>query len=404
MEEAKLKKVVLPNKKPNTEESTFDGATRECIETGALFGIGKFDLTSAYPNMIINFCLDPQNVVPKDTEDAIEINNIYWQQNKEALLPSLVSKMLVLKDQLKENRDLCKHDSVEYKDAQIKYDAIKGVVNSAFGVMGFPGFRLYDNRIASTIAFLVRDLLMYVKEHIEIMGYKVVYWDTDSVFLKTTEDITDKLNKLIINWAIEKYNNHTISINFEYEGYFEKLFLLTKCRYLGYLKSSKGIKKEIKGVEIKRASSSKFESEFQQTLIDKLLNKENRETVLEWIENEKRRIKTLSIDQIAFPCKIGARNYKNDQIFIRAYRNTQKLLKTFNLEKGELFYYIYIKSSNPDNNVLAFTDKTKNIIHKDIVDYDKMIERNIINKSEAIFEAMRWDVFAIRNANQLTLV
>ena len=101
LEEAKNKNIILPNKQKEQEKEDFQGATRDSLTTGTLFDIGKFDLTSAYPSMMVNFCLDPQNIDPGETDDNINVNGIYFRQNEEALLPSAVKKILILKNNLK---------------------------------------------------------------------------------------------------------------------------------------------------------------------------------------------------------------------------------------------------------------------------------------------------------------
>ena len=405
-EEAKLKKVVLPNCPKKTfgieSEDTFEGATRECVQTGALFDIGKVDLGSAYPNAIVNFCLDPQNI--NTNKEGILINNIYWTQNTEALLPSLVRKVLILKNTLK--AELAKHDpnSDEGHKAQIKYDAIKAVVNSCFGVMGHSGFRLYSNEVASTITFLVREVLMYVKDKVELEGHKVVYWDTDSMFIDTKENTVDKLNMYVQQWAKEKYGKDSVSIEFDYEGYFNKLFLIAKCRYYGYItKIKKGkevVAPEIKGVEIKRSSSSKYEADYQKNLLEKFLNKDSQESINKWVKEEKERIKTLPLLQVCFPCKLGNKVYKNVPIFMRAYANTKKIKPSFLVEKGELFYYTFIDNPNSDRSVLAFTEKDSEFLKSERIDWNELIRRNIDSKTQTIYDAMGW-FFNINN--QLTL-
>jgi DNA polymerase elongation subunit (family B) len=396
-EEAKLKDIILPNKKEfSGEDTTFQGATRNSEKDGIYFDIGKFDLTSAYPSMIVNFCLDTQNIPSEIDSKAININGNWFRQNKEALLPSVVRKILVLKDNLKKERK--KNPSKENK---IKYDAIKAIVNSTFGVMGNKYFRLYDNRIASTITFLVRDLLMYVKKRIEDKGLKVIYWDTDSVFITTKEDISNELNIYVQDWA-KSYGKESIDLSFEYEGYFTKLFLLGKCHYYGYINGEK----EIKGVEIKRNSSSKYEAYFQEELINKVLNKVSQEEILAWIASEKERIKTLPLKEIAFPCKLTNKEYKNEPIFKRAFNNTQILNPNFKSTVGEIFYYIYTKNmgydkSNVPINVLAIKEDTKLEVNN--IDYEELIRRNILTKADAVFEAMEWNKMGLFNNNQYTL-
>lgn len=390
LDEAKKKNIILPNK-PKKEEitSTFQGATRNVEETGLHRDIGVLDISSAYPKAIIGFSLDPSNITT-DKENAIEINGIYFKQNPEALVPTTVKRILLLKDNLKK----LKKENPDDKDISIRYDAIKGISNSFFGVFGYPGFRLYKQEIAATTAYLARDLLTYVKDTLKKERIKVIAFDTDGVFVNTKEDISDKLNQYVKDWAIQSYGKKDVDISFVYEGYFSSLFVIANCHYVGY--KSDGTK-VIKGVEIKRSSSSKYESAFQEALLNRILEGENEKTTLKWVSNERERIKSLALEEISFPCKIANKEYKNVPVFIRAYNNTRNIRKTFKVNKGEIFYYVYMIN----NDVLAFTSDNKRFIDKNRIDWKKMIGRNIVYKTEKIFDAMKWKLL---DTNQLTLL
>jgi DNA polymerase elongation subunit (family B) len=404
-EEAKNKNIILPNKpkkedkkitgiEGEIEDDSFEGATREALLNGVTFDIGKFDLGSAYPSMIVNYCLDTHNII-KDGGVFVEGN--CYRQNPDALLPSVVKKILILKDNLKKTK---KNDPSE--ENKIKYDAIKAIVNSCFGVMGNQYFRLFDKRIASATAFLVRDLLGFVQENLKKDNLEIIYWDTDSCFLKGNTDKSDYLNNLIQEWGKTKYGKDNIDLSFEYEGYFDSLFILGKCHYYGYIHGKK--EPEIKGIEIKRSSSSKYEAWFQKELLEKIIHKETREQIESWIKTEKERIKTLSPSEVAFPCKLANRVYKTEvimrgktvqkspPIFVRAYGNSQNLDKKFKLEFGELFYYIYMIPKPPKQpyDVLSFIKRNESIIDRNTINWDEMIRRNINSKTKNVFEAMGW--------------
>ena len=385
LEEAKNKQVVLPNRPKKedigevSDEPAFQGATRDIDEAGLFKDVAKLDLTSAYPSMIVNFCLDAQNINDKE---GIDINGIKFKQNSEALLPSIVKKILVLKDEYKK---LKKTNPTE--ENKINYEAIKAVANSAFGICGSPYFRLFNLNVASTITFLVRDLMMYIKDKIEKMGLKVLYWDTDSVFLNTKVDYSNKLNQYIKDWAKEKYGKDNINLEFVYEGYFTKIIMLGRCHYYGYLNGEK--EPEIKGVEVKRSSSSKFEAQFQEALLNHIINGETREDILIWIGQEQERIKETHIEDIGFPCKITTKDYKNYPIFKRGYDNTKKLKKDFKVNVGELFWYIFVKDSNE---VLTFTQDDNDFIKRENLDWSRISERCIFSKAQKIFESLKWNL------------
>lgn len=407
LQEAKEKDVIVPKKNPGEIEE-FQGAYRESFGIGTFFDLAKLDLGSAYPNAIINFCLDPSNLKTEPQENSIRIEvtdkdtrgvigEYHYVQNEDALLPSLVKKFITIKDRLKSQLAKLEQDSEEYKNTTIKYNAIKSIVNSCYGVLGNRFFRLYDKRVAETITFLVRDLLEYTKDHLESKGKKVIYVDTDSVFIQGKENISEELNQVVKKWGIERYNNSNVNIQFDYEGYFEKILILSKCHYYGYIRSKKGVKREIKGVEIKRSSSSKYEAYFQENLIEKILNKESRANVIDWIKKEKIRIKTLPIFEVAFPSKIPMRKLLNFPIHLRAYENTQYLDKNFKLATGEMFYYIFIKSlgrlnDGKDLDVLAFKKDNYEFIDPARVDWNSIITRNIEGKADKLFEAIGWKI------------
>lgn len=388
-EEARLRNIVLPSHTENTEAAVVQGATRDAAETGMLFDIGKFDLGSAYPSMIMNFCLDTQNV--SKTGEGTNIDGTYFKQNENALLPAIIKKILTIKDRLKE---LKKTD----KSLTIQYNAIKAVVNSTYGVMGNQYFRLYDPNIAAATTFLVRDLLMYCKKRLEEDGHTIVYWDTDSLFIKGATDITPYLNQLIQDWG-KLYGKESIKLFFEYEGYFESIFILGKCHYYGYVHGKN--EPEIKGMEIKRSSSSKYEAYFQKELLERVIRKESKDSVLEWIGVEKDRIKTLPIDEIAFPCKIANKDYKNTPIFVRAYENTKARNKKFRVNKGELFYYVFTNPTYCGTDVLALSKEDKAFMDwTKCINWTEVIRRNILQKAKPVFDAMKWDADLSETDNQ----
>jgi DNA polymerase elongation subunit (family B) len=396
LQEAQKQKVVLPMRPRDLEKEEFEGAYREAFDTGAFFNIGKYDLSSAYPTAIIDFCLDPANIIENDiatdTTNFLKIENTLFKQNSNTLLPTVVKKLLILKRQIKEVLSTLAIDTEEYENTKKMYDAIKSVVNSAYGVMGNRFFRLYDNRVASATTFIVRDVLKYVKDQAEKDGYKIIYVDTDSVFVDSKEDLTEYLNNLIKTWAKEKYGKNEIHIEFEYEGRFEKLLILTKCRYLGYINKGKGIEEEMKGVEAKRKDSTTFMKTFQKDLINKILNKEPKEAIFTWIKAQLDKVKATPLHQIAFPCKLARKpeEYKNTPIFLRALRNTPG----FDKKVGDSFYYIFMEGKDEKKKQLvqAFDEESFNHIDKTKIDWEHMINRNIVMKLVTIFEAMKWDI------------
>ncbi len=405
LQEARLKNIILPKKSPDSEKEEFEGAFRESYKTGVFTDLGKYDLSGAYLYAITDLCLDTSNIVEDQINNTVVVNitdrlsgnvskTYYVTQNEDALLPTVIRKLVTERNKY---RKLAK-ENPDDEMIDLKYKAMKTIVLSCWGVMGNQYFRLYDNRIASMITSAIRDLLHYVKSELEKLGYEVIYIDTDSFFiLDKGKDISKLLNEIIQTWSQNRFGKPS-SIRFDYEGHFKSILILSKCHYYGYLEGK--AKPEIKGVEVKKSSSSKYEAGFQDSLINKVLKGAKKGAVVEWIEQEIDAIKNLPIQQVSFPCKIMNDNYVNVPIFVRAYNNSRELFKdSFNPNKGELFYYVFVKPLGEDKNgkprdVIAFLpepDLSKYSFGKVVkIDYDEVIRRNIRTKAETIFEVMGW--------------
>ena len=428
--EAKQMGIVLPSKTYGESfegEIEFEGAYRRA-DLGRFENLWKLDLAGAYPNAISNFCLDISNL--SETGLKVEITDrvtnevktfFNFKQNPNALLPVMARKLLNKKDILKRQLKPLDPESAEAKDLQIKYDATKALVNSLFGVTALKVFRLYDIRIASSITSLVRDLLHYIEDKLKENNMEVTYIDTDSVFIKAEKNPTDLLNQWVKDWGKEKYNKDSVGIEFDCEGIYQKLLVVALCHYVGYLQKMDGkVKKEIKGVEIKRKDSSKFMKVFQETLIDKILDNEPHEAIIKFIVSQKEAIKSFPLVDISFPCKINKnKSYKSPPIPIRALEYTKELLP-FEVASGDTVYYIYVKSfgeaertsrrilTNKETGVKESRTSTnmvsKNVLlitedchaHAQDVDWKKMIDRNIIKKCAHIFDALGWDIKEIK--------
>jgi len=461
LKEAKKKGIVLPMKKRDAESGEFEGAHRKSYYTGRFFNVGSYDLSGAYMYAIIDLCLDPANVSNKKSSNTIPVNitdretkvikeTYYVKQDKEAILPIIAKKLIEEKNILKEKKKKTDPSSDEYEDIKNKYEALKTIVLSAWGVIGNKYFRMFDHRVAGMITAVVRDLIWYVEDELKKKGYKVLYVDTDGFIIDDKgKNIEEWLNEVIIKWAKERFNKK-VNIVFEHEGNFEKLFIATRCRYKGYLRTFAGLEEKIKGLEIKRKDSTEYLSKFQDILLDKIMNKESKDKIFNWIKNEIKNLKNKPLKEIAFPCKISKpiKDYKSVPIFARALENTEN----FKRRIGQSYYWIYIKPQEKPKrktqiivkgylegedykeildkdlsrsegieyitnkleleedkykisilhrkekpkNVIAFDEETQDNIDKNIIDWKLMIERNILMKLETPFTAMGWEVKEIK--------
>jgi len=416
LQEAKIQNIILPS--ANGEEhkdEEFEGAWRAVFETGLNFDVGKYDISGAYPSAIIDLCIDmanlrdskEENTIPiniTDRETNIVIKTCYMKQNPKGILPQVMRRLSDKKNQFKKLLKELNPETEEYKDTELKYNAVKVLNLAGWGVNGNRYFRYYNTDIASLITSVVRDLLHYLKDETDKQGYKVLFTDTDGLMVADKgKDLSLFLNDLIQKWSIERFKKSS-TITIEREGMFLDLFISTMCRYIGHLQTKMGIKEEIKGLAIKRRDSTIFTSIFQKEIFNRIFKKETQEQVVEFIESEIERLKTLPKLEFAIPAKLamkpelyktsvtnkkGKTYNKLPPIFVSALKNAQEMLPKFKKRVGEKYWWIYCYNKNKEIIPLAFDEKNQDHI-KDIC-WSKMVRRNILTIIEPIFIGMKWD-------------
>jgi DNA polymerase-2 len=166
--------------------------------------------------------------------------------------------------------------------------AIKIIMNSFYGVLGTPGCRFFDYRLPSSITLRGHDVLNQTKALIEQQGHRVIYGDTDSVFVHIEKygDSVDKtqikslgqqLTGTLNHWWRDHLQQHYQLESFlelEFESHFSRFVMPTirgsdvgsKKRYAGLLNTPGGQELVFKGLETIRTDWTRAARDFQHEL------------------------------------------------------------------------------------------------------------------------------------------
>ena len=134
------------------------------------------DFKSLYPSLIRTFQIDPLNLIrpgsaPRETDPIVAPNGAAFARGC-----SILTEML---DAIMPQRDAARRAG-----DRVKSQAIKILMNSFYGVLGTPACRFYDPRLANAITSFGREVLLWCKRRIEAGGRRVLYGDTDSLFVE----------------------------------------------------------------------------------------------------------------------------------------------------------------------------------------------------------------------------
>lgn len=267
-------------------------------EPGLHHDVGIVDFASLYPTSVMAFNLSPETFIASaaDVEKAghtlqefeaklddrkIKIvktglnDELFGKQyfflahtEKLGLLPRILKKLYLQRRALKaemSNPDI----TPAHKNALDKHQqAIKLILNSTYGAMGFPWFRLYKPEVADAITYFARQALHHAIDCLEADDMTVIYGDTDSCFFKQN----GKSYAEIAEW-VEKFNSNLASefistfnsgmdldynlMELEFEKDMERFYIGdAKKRYYGIVRDTG--KKYIRGLNIIRKDAPTF--------------------------------------------------------------------------------------------------------------------------------------------------
>lgn len=244
-----------------------------------------FDFKSLYPSIIRTFHIDPlarvcathkqQKTTTIDSDLVPGFLGAHFDR-KNAILPELITELAHARETAKkENNDILSY-------------AIKIIMNSFYGVLGSNVCRFYHAELASSITMRGHELLGRTKAWMEERGAKVIYGDTDSLFVTLTDTNFDpkeqglwlcqQINDCLSEWCLQ-YAQLESHLELEFEQVYERFFMPTirgqeegsKKRYAG---KSQG-KLIFKGLEAARTDWTPLARQFQRTLFEKIFNDEN---------------------------------------------------------------------------------------------------------------------------------
>jgi DNA polymerase-2 len=260
-------------------------------EPGLHDSVLVLDYKSLYPSIIRTFLIDPYGRIAaksESDEDIVEGYDGASFSKQEHILPGLIAGLWQARDRAKRDNNAALSQ------------AIKIIMNSFYGVLGTSGCRLHDSRLTSSITKRGHDIILKTVELIEEEGFKVIYGDTDSVFVsldgRFDNDYARQQGERL-SIMINQYWDKTLQAEFgiesclemEFETHFSQFFMPTmrgselgsKKRYAGLVRDDNGVADiRYKGLESVRTDWTELAREFQKVLFQKLFDHENCDAIV----------------------------------------------------------------------------------------------------------------------------
>lgn len=255
------------------EGKGFAGAYVVTPIPGIHFNVAVMDFASLYPSIIKEYNLSYETVVcpHKDCEDNFIKGAPYYYvcTHKKGIFAYVVGFFREIRVKYfkpkSSDKTLSEKQRNYYKTIQ---QALKVFINGSYGVFGSQNFPLFCLPVAESTTGIGQYSIKQTIKKSEELGIKVLYGDTDSVFL--LNPTKDQMNE-ISNWSKKE-----LDLDLEEEKTYQFLALSQlKKNYIGINKGTKSI--DVKGLVAKKKNAPEFIKKVFYELLEILKNITNEE-------------------------------------------------------------------------------------------------------------------------------
>ncbi|MFQ5719640.1 MAG: DNA polymerase II [Acidobacteriota bacterium] len=236
------------------------------------------DFASLYPSLIRTFNIDPLGHVvrPGPEDDCIRAPNGASFRRPPGILPSILDDLFPRRAAAKAAGD------------RAASSAIKILMNSFYGVLGTPACRFASPALANAITSFGREILLWSRDWLESRGLRVLYGDTDSLFVESTcddaaaartlgEQLVGDLNRALTEHVAARWRV-TSRLDLEFERLYLRLLLPAsrhgaagaRKRYAGLVEEGGVSSVLFTGMEAVRSDWTDLAREVQRTLFERL--------------------------------------------------------------------------------------------------------------------------------------
>ena len=428
----------LPSKGQAESEDYEGGAVFDPI-TGVKENVTVLDLKSLYPMCMVTTNASPETKVDPETYDDETFrapNGTHFRKEPDGIIRSMVDELLTEREEKKTLRNEHDPGSSAYEQFDRQQAAVKVIMNSLYGVLGWDRFRLYDKEMGAAVTATGREVINFTEQAANEIGYEVAYGDTDSVMLELGQEVSkeqaieqsfeieEHINAAYDDFAREELGADEHRFQIEFEKLYRRFFQAgKKKRYAGHIVWKEGKEVDdvdITGFEYKRSDIAPITKEVQKDVLEMIVHGEDTDVVKDYVHDVITDFLegNMAYDRIGIPGGIGKRleNYDTDTAQVRGAKYANLMLGT-NFQRGSKPKRLYLEKvhpsffrrmeseagfdpqhdylyaefkRNPDVICFEYADQIPDEFE---VDWDKMLDKTLKGPIERVIEALgvSWD-------------
>ncbi|MBU4283918.1 MAG: DNA-directed DNA polymerase [Nanoarchaeota archaeon] len=389
---------IVPNKPTYDEirerrKHTYKGAFVFKPTPGLYKDIIIFDFRSLYPSIITSHNISPDTLNCRCCEDEKHVpgfDKCWFCSKKKGFISTVLESIITRRMRVKEIMKGV--DEKKLKLFHARQYALKTIGNSMYGYMGFFGARWYSIECARSITAYGRYYIQKVIEDAKNAGFKVLYSDTDSVFLVLDGKTRDDTKKFV-----ESINANLPGImEIEYEGFYPRgIFVSAKEGAYGAKKKYALLSEDnhiiIKGFETIRRNWSFIAKETQKEVLNIILKDGDPKKAFNYVKNiiDNIKKKEIPIEKVIIHTQLQKSLGEYDSIGPHVAVAQRMVEKGIPVGPGSIIEYVITKGK--DKEKIRDRAKLPEEISKDDYDPDYYINNQIIPSVEKIFEVLGFE-------------
>jgi DNA polymerase I len=248
-------------------------------EPGLHENIAVLDFKSMYPNIMITYNLSPDTYVP--SKEPIPPCGVYetpevkhrFRKEPAGFYKEVLSYLINVREEIRSKMKKISPESVEYRVLDARQKAVKVITNASYGYAGWIGARWYIKPVAEAATAWGRYIILNAIKMAEESGLKVVYGDTDSIFLKHETEKIEKLSKEI---------QEKLGLEIKPDKVYVRIFFTeAKKRYAGLLPDGQ---LDIVGLEVIRGDWAVVAKKVQGKVLETILKEQSPKKAAQFVQ------------------------------------------------------------------------------------------------------------------------
>ncbi len=363
-------------------------------EPGIYRPILAFDFRSLYPTIIASHNISPETMnctcCGPQRGFSVEELGLWFCAKDEGLIPRIVKDLVERRKRINDILQQTAQTDASFVELMARQHALKYVAAALSGYFGYAGSRFYDFNCARAVTALGRRYIQFVIKEAEKFGFKVLYGDTDSIFVQPLKKEADAKTFLqIINSVLPK------PMELEYKSSYTAGFFLGKKYGTGGAKKRYAMLTEagnliLRGLEAIRGDWSPVAKRTQREILHILLAENDIEKAAAHLKTVLANLKQhkTPIEDLAIPGRLRRDLSSYSIISPRVAAAKLAAQKGYNIGRRSVVSYIIKAGSGKISDRVALAEDSA----PEDCDVDYYTENQILRVVCKIFETFDYDL------------